>query len=353
MKRIFILFTALSVFTAAYAEGVHSKAYEKRVEMIGYLRAIEPMVRNYPGKDKEGNETTIRAKGDKKGQRYNRYEEIKRVFQEGLLYYFEGSYVNAYRRFLESQLTMEQLLEELSQEYVDKTEDMLKASVDRKDENKSTDKSLMDITVEFGANTKMRRDQLEPRESSKIARKYDPKEYHYVLNKSAIEENIANGYQALGQAKTARINALKIEKTLERHQKLDPKHRKYRIEQYMASIYKCRDARANAVNVFRLKYPLDNYYLLKDQDEELEKVKMNYSQNYYVNRKNLAPVFDKSIPEQFRRHATDVNGYVYEDSIDEKVKLKFDAPGRKLLGVPEETPDNSSPSNTNDTPPVD
>src|SRR5690606_10363350 len=75
-------------------------------------------------------------------------------------------------------------------------------------------------------------------------------------------------YRFLGLAKQARIDALKVEKHLEKNQTLTPRHRKYRIDLYFGAINLCRDAKANAVNIFKLKYPYDNYFLQKSDAKQ-------------------------------------------------------------------------------------
>jgi hypothetical protein len=350
MKRILLLFTVLFAFSSVFGEGVHSKAYSKRVELIGYMRFLEPIVKNYPNsREKYGNDE---SKNNKKGNRAKEYAIIRRLFQEGLLFYYEGKHVNAYTRFLEAQLGTEKLLEKLSQEHIERTEDMMKACVDRKDESNPNDKTLVDITVEFGDKSKVRRFHAQNRESiylpadgkEKNAKLYDinpriyePKQYHYVLNKGAIEENVERGMQNLAFAKTARIKALKIENTLEEGRILMPTHRKYRIEQYLAAISKSREARWHASNVFKLKYPYDNHnHLINAGKTKLEGVDMEYRDNPYAKLKNLRPVFDNRIPQDFRRDATDIYGRVYEEEIDEGVRLKYSTKEmRKDFGVPD------------------
>ena len=361
MKRTFLLLTAVFfTLSSAYGEAVQSKAYSKRVELIGYLRTLEPIVKNYPGEEKKddsgkandnANDNANKGSKEASGARLKKYEEIKSIFQEGLLYYFEGGYLNAYRRFLEAQLETEKIYEDLSQAYVERTEEMLKAAVDKKDEKDKLDKSLMDITIEYGRESKIRKDFQTDRESPKIKRSYDPKEYHYYLNKYTVEENISSGYQYLGEAKNARLNALKIERSLDKHQKLQPNQRKYRIEQYIAAINRCRDARKAAVNIFRLKYPYDNYNLYKDGEIKLEKTTMNYSENPFVNRKNLNPIFDRSIPESFRKDASDMQGRVFKDEVDRKIKMKNSKQLKKDLKIKvEDGDDTSSASSPQDTP---
>ncbi|MCE9499464.1 MAG: hypothetical protein K8R21_03030 [Leptospira sp.] len=356
MKNTVILFTLLAGISQIYGEAVSNKAYSKRVELLVYLRAIEPIVKNYRGNDKDGKPAEYNPKPGFEGERVKKYNEVKKLYQEGLIYYYEESFVNAYRRFLEAQLGMEQILEELSQYYVETTEEILKSAIERKNENNPEDKNLVDISVEFSNSSKIREDQNTDRESPFTQRMYNPREYHYVLNKYAIEQNMALGYKFLGQAKDARIDALKVEKNLEKHQKLEPVHRKFRIEKYIASISRSRDARSNAINIFKLKYPYDNTYLTREdgKDKEgnpvvLEGVTMKFRDNPYANPKKLSPVFDLRIPEKYRRDATDIDTRVYDEEVAARIKLKWDPKKRKEM-IGDKAEENKQPPGTQNKP---
>jgi hypothetical protein len=359
MKRIIFLTLLIFGINLLQAEPVMSKAYQKRVELISYLRVLEPIVKNYRGLDKEGKPALVSAASGKEGERHRKYIEIKKLFQEGLADYFEGDYPNSYKRFLEAQVDVEQLFEEISEFYIESASEILKSAVFQKeakdyddpafdsklkdkklgDTLKENDRELVDISIEYGYGSRNVRDFNTDREAPYLARQYESKDYHYVIDKVAIEKIIEAGYGALGEAKRARIDALKIERNFEKHQKLQPVHRKFRIEKYMAVITKCREAKTSAVHVFQLKYPFDNYYLMKDEktslgriiqpdskNEEavLEKGKsMNYRINPYVSPKNINPVFDRRIPERYRRDAADVIGLVYDEEVEKNIKLKY------------------------------
>ncbi|EMY12252.1 hypothetical protein LEP1GSC043_3622 [Leptospira weilii str. Ecochallenge] len=145
MKRLILILIAISIFPVSVSgEAVSSKAYKKRVELLVYLRAIEPIVRNYKGEVPGGGQSQQNPGGttaannqqagvpEQDGDRVKKYKELKRLYQEGLQYFFENNHVNAYRRFLEAQLGTEMLLEELSQYYVERTEEILKAAIEKR-----------------------------------------------------------------------------------------------------------------------------------------------------------------------------------------------------------------------------
>lgn len=355
MKKILISISLLVWIPLAEisAEAVSVKAYNKRVELITYIRELEPIVKNYPGNDAEGKPvTTIYVEEGKEGHRITKYDEIKRIYQEGLQYYFEGNYVASYRRFLEAQIGIEKLAEEISQLYVLRAEEMMKVAMERKNSNDPMDKSAVDISVEYGAGTYIRKDMREAREAPFARRMYEPKEYHYVTNRYGIEKNLEMGYKFLGLAKQARIDALAVEKHLEKHQTIDPRKRKHRIEKYFGAINLCRDAKANAVNIFKLKYPYDNYFLQrsdakretwKDMDGKesggevvkLEGVTYDFTKNPYIKFDHrLQATFDERVPAEYRVDYADTKGRVYEKDTDAQLFFRYDHGRREELGVP-------------------
>ncbi|MCB1309529.1 MAG: hypothetical protein KDK30_15170, partial [Leptospiraceae bacterium] len=92
------MLVGLSSPTEAFS--VAEKAQAKRMELIGYMRALKPMVYNYPCdpfpacmEDLANQEEGIEA-----GERIKLFNEIQRVYQEGLIYFYEGNYINSYNR---------------------------------------------------------------------------------------------------------------------------------------------------------------------------------------------------------------------------------------------------------------
>lgn len=355
MKKI-ILFVSILIWipiSEVASQSVSYKAYNKRIELITYLRELEPMVKNYPGNDTEGNVVlTMYAEEGKEGHRIKRYEDIKRIYQEALQYYFETNYVASYRRFLEAQIAIEKLTEELSQLYVIRSEEMMKVAMERKNPNDPLDKTVVDISIEYGRNSRNLKEMKTNREAPYLRRMYEPKEFHYVVNKYGIEKNVEMGYKFLGMAKNARIEALAVEKHLEKHQTLNPEKRKYRIDKYFGAINLCRDSKANAANIFKLKYPFDNYFLQKsdakqeswqDLDDnvvegevvKLEGVTYDFTKNPYIKHdKRLQASFDERIPADFRVDYADSKSRVYEKDTDSQLFLRYDKPRRDELGIP-------------------
>lgn len=349
MNKLIILATFLLGMNHIYATSVTAKAQETRVDLLNYLRQLEPMVKNYPGKDLKDNKDVnpldiVTAKDDTapRGDRIIKYDAIKRLYLEGVMYYYEGRYINSYRRFLEAQINTEQLMEELSQYYIEGTDEILKSAMEMRSETDQNmkgkdgkpaqnDRDVVDISVESGRGSAIFPIHRTPRQAGEHVRDYNPKDYHYVLNKDAIEGSASMGYKLLSQAKTEKLEALKIEKNLEKHQKLNPEHRKQRIEMYFNVIARCRESRMAAMNIFRLKYPNDNYYLQEKNDEASDvikdeknvNVKNHYRLNPFVYPAHINPIFDNRIPVGFRRDASDMHNKIFAHEVNGKIKMKY------------------------------
>ncbi|MCB1319477.1 MAG: hypothetical protein KDK34_04465 [Leptospiraceae bacterium] len=329
------MLVGLSSPTEAFS--VAEKAQAKRMELIGYMRALKPMVYNYPCdpfpacmEDLANQEEGIEA-----GERIKLFNEIQRVYQEGLIYFYEGNYINSYNRMLDCQSRVESLLEGLSQFYLDRTEMMMRDAIEVKNENDPDDMTVTDISVDYGPNSRKRMDFADDREAPTTSRRYDPKELRWARNKYRIERNMEQGYKVLGLARVARDRAIQVDKDLRAGQEISPDMRKDRIEYYLASIRLCRMAKFNAAFIYQLKYPYDNYALHNHngttedgmfepvETPTIANVQMNWYDNPYLLPKNLHPVFDLRVPEQYRRDTADARDMIYEDELDIYVRLQY------------------------------
>ena len=271
--------------------------------------------------------------------RIEKFQTIKRIYQEGLIYFMEKNFINSYLRFLDTQRRTEELLEEVSHSYVMRAEKMMRDSIEMKDPKKETDRRAVDITIEFGKKSKIRRDFAKKREAPDEARRYNPRLTHYMYNKYRIEKNMEMGYYHLGLAKKVRLRALTVDSNLAAHQKLLPRHRRIRIEYYIASVQLSRMAKINAEFIFNLKYPYDKYSVMHLPNRGLDKliqggkydsksvpalesVRMNWLRNPYYLPKKLHPIFNTSLPAAYRRDASDVRLMVYKDEVDSALKFK-------------------------------
>ncbi len=318
------------------AYSVAEKAQIKRIELVKYLRHVKPLVYNFPCTPfPDCYQVPEGGAKFQQGERVDLFKDIKRVYQEGTIYYFEGNYLNSYNRFLDAQVRMERLLESLSQFYLDRTEQMLRDSVEKKNPNDPDDMSVVDIQVEYGPASRKRLDFGNDRDAPLTQRRYEAKEARWAYNKYRIEKNVEKGYEHLGLAKLARQRALMVDRNLTKNQRVTPDQRKQRIEFYLGSIRMAQLAKVNAAFIYQLKYPFDNYALhnvhgfteqggFEEREvPKLEDVRMNWTENPYVLPKKLHPAFDLSMPPRYRRDISDARGMLYEEEVDIVVRMRY------------------------------
>lgn len=341
-KQGIITFTAaiMILFTgpAAEAISVREKAANTRVDLIRYIRSLRPMAFNFPCEPFPSCRMDLSKEEQRKEpwDRVKRYHEIKRIYQEGLIYQFEGNYITAYNRYLDAQARVDNLMEELSQSFIDRAQVMLRDAIEKQFPDSPVDRSVVDISMELGQKSKLRRDFDMDREAGFEERRYNPKLYRFARNKYSIEANMQMGYDYLGKAKSARVQALRIAENMPDNRKLDPRQRRSRIELYMDAIEHARQAKFNAEFIFRLKYPYENYAYFNptskneagiDREDAgeipaIQGVKIKWSEHPHVLPKNMHPIFNLSIPETYRIDVVDVRNLRYDDEVDVYLDFK-------------------------------
>jgi tetratricopeptide (TPR) repeat protein len=337
LKNIFLLLMILFLQASTLqAESAGEKAVFHRNLLIEHLRKLRPMVYNFPCDPfpeclPSDPEERIKNPGIHVGL----YRKAKRIYQEGIVYLYEKNYVNAYSRFLEAEAVIDKLLESLSQQYIDRAELMFREAIEKKNPNDPNDMSLVDISMDFGPNSKLRRDFDKAREIPLDPRRYDPRNFHWAINKYKIEQASQKGYEFLGLAKQARQKAVELEREANKTQKIAPDVLVKRIDLYMKAIEHAKQTKLNAEFVFALKYPYDNYPLfnqfgktekIDDKPGEipsLHGVKMNWSKNPYVYPKNLHPIFDFRTPEKWHVDTVDARNMRFDDEFDVMIKFRY------------------------------
>jgi len=349
--RFYVIFTLLAGFltvSGIEAQSAAEKATRQRESLIAALRMLRPMVYNFPCDPMpDCMPESAEDRRTNPGLNVELYRKSKRLFQEGLIYYFEKNFVNAYSRFLESQSTMEKVLESLSQIYLDRTDQMIRAAIEKQNPNDPNDMAVVDISMDFGANSKLRRDFQKDRNVQYDVRRYDPRNYHWAMNKYRIEQNMEKGYEHLGLARQAREKALRLDAHLPPSDQVNIAILTRRLELYRKTIELCRKAKINAEFVFALKYPYANYPLnnqfgktekIDDQAGEipsLHGVKMNWSENPNVLPRNLHPIFDFRIPEKWHRDTVDAREMRFDDELDTQIRFRFHK-GKKPVEILED-----------------
>ena len=337
MKKLyrFIFFIFLCFTVPIFGKLVSTKSYDKKIENLKYIKQIEILVLNLKSMDK-------------KQDKIKDYQKIKNTYEEAYIFYLEGQYPSSYKRFLDTEILIERILEEISQFYIERTQDMLKDSIEKIDKQSPNDKTLIEISTDYSKlsfeDKKAKGLRSFPFPGKK--RNYDEKNFHYIRDNYKIQLSVENSYKYLRESKEMRIKALKIGLDLEDHKKLSSEERKKRIGYYFDTIELCKKAKVNAIQTFRLKYPYNNYYLYNIEAKKNEKAEgesnrvyiedhtMDFTKNKYVNYRNISPIFDNRIPAKYKIDAIDNQNLVYVHEIDEKIKFTWEnKEGKKSVGL--------------------
>ena len=340
---LIFLFSAMPIFS----ELASTKSYYKRSEILDYIKKIEISVKNLKSKNEEQDKMQA-------------YQKIKDIYEEATIFYLEGDYRNSYKRFLDSEILVERIMEEISQYYIERTQEILKDSIEVKDKENQNDKTFTQILTDYSKfaneHDKVKRSRHFPFPSKK--RSYDAKNFHYIRDNEQIRKSIENSYAYLRGAKDSRVKALKIGLELEDHKQITTDARKERIGYYFDTVTLCKKAKLNAIKTFQLKYPHDNYYLrsqtamkrpgTENEDDRVyvEDYTMNFTKNKYLDYNNISPIFDNRIPAKYKVDAVDIYDKVYEDEIDEKIKYAWDEEGKKTIELKQKLNTNNLPANS-------
>lgn len=287
-----------------WAEATSEKAKYKRAETLDGIIFLEVPMKNF---------------GNQKGELKSKYEDIKKKYGVALGFYFEENFVEAYRLFLEVQSELEKLYEDVSLSYIDRTAQILQMAGKEASEVEVTFHRKNYWVKKVSKDVEITKDP----ETMKKRRLYNPQEHHFIFDKKAISDNLAKGYSLLGEAKLFRQQAVDLEKWLETRKdaktkkeevpSVPPTMKKARLEAYMKVIAHCRQAKINAIRVLQLSRIYNNYMVQKDLRD-----------NVHANEKRLDPVFDSSIPDQFKLDATDAQNKIYDSEL--RIKVKGESP---------------------------
>lgn len=302
MRKLSILVLSLVLGGAIFAENVAEKAKHKRSEALNQIVYLEVPLRNF---------------GSEKPELVTQYKSVKDKYAVALGFYFEDNFVESYKIFLDVQNNLEKLYEQVSLFYIDRTNSVLQQSVKEATEieirfNRKSPFASQAIGKTREAGLRITQDKKEKELEKRL---YDPKDIHYLYDKKAMIDNIDYGFMQLGQAKLARQKAMDLEKWLEKGKAMPATMKKARIESYKAVIDLCRQAKVNGIMVMQLNRIYDNYEL-----------QTKFKDSYFMKEKRLDPVFDFTIPDEYKKDANDSRNSIHEH--EDRIKLKGEEPAK-------------------------
>ncbi len=290
------------VCSPVMAVSVTEKAKEKLTQNREYIVELEIILENF-GTDEQKAE----------------YAEIKDGYLAGLSYFLQKKYAGSYSKLLEAQKRLEKLYEQLSMDYIERTNEMLH----------NVAKQYVDINIKYDYNSELVARYEKTREPPDEKLSYDPKNYHLYYDKYDIYNNINVGYSRLGDAERVRTYAMELEKWYEEGKEMDPSVHSTRIEHYSIAINLCREAKRNVIRAYQLMNRNDIYT-----------VQTEFADNRFAIEKHLDPVFDPRIPDEYKVDASDALRRIHANEIYVKIEGKGGEREKK------EVPPSSSSSNS-------
>ncbi len=279
--------------SSLFAEPVSQKAKERRYQNLHDLAYLQVPLTNFGTEDLK-----------------KQYDEMKEKYEIALAFYLEDNFLEAYKGFVEVQTGLEKLYEDLSLIYIDRTQEVLRATTTR----------VVDIELQYHPSSQKIVNMLKAREAPHEGTQYSPEEYHLVYDKHPIVKHLDRGYEFLGESKRIRQEAMDLEKWLEEGKEIDPSMRKRRIDAYKASIESCRSAKKSAIHVFHLLNRNDIY-----------SVQVDHAENYYAKYEDarLAPVLDPRIPDEYKIDASDALNRDHAEEVRTKLNNENIKKGEK------------------------
>ena len=279
------------------------------------------------------------------------YDDIIKIYLDAYKNYLRGNYFKSYEYSLELEDAIIALLDKVSAFYLNRSSQMMDELMLYKDNE--DDVTLLDIVLYYSRTSPnsivftTKRDVV-----PYTNRTYKPKDFTKLKNKRSMivtlqESNKAydSAKQAYTKAKNSIIVPLSYEEVLlqkeipyaeRRKKKNNHFENLQRIKFYQQSIRKSREAKRLSLHVYQLKYPFKNYahhnsnFAYKEQVGQnkqtiqpiIECTQMDWTKNPYMKVGNLHPIFDLSIPSDYRIDMVDARSEIYQDEINRRIKLE-------------------------------
>lgn len=301
------IFLLIASSSSLYGVAASDKAKEKLAQNREYIVELEVALENFGTDDQLA-----------------KYGEIKDGYLTGLSYFLQQKYVGAYNTLLENQKSLEKLYEELSMDYIERTNEMLHGIA----------KQYVDINIKYDFNSELVRRYEVDREAPIEPISYDPKNHHLSYDKHDIYNNIKVGYFRLADAERVRKYALELEKWYEEDKELDHRVHAIRIENYSIAINLCREAKLNVVRSYQLMNRNDIYT-----------VQTELRDNQFAIESRLDPVFDPRIPDEYKVDASDALRKIHSTEVYVKVEKGTGEPPRREVEASSSSGGNSGAAN--------
>jgi len=266
---------------------------------LSILRKVKIMVNNFPNEKRKLD-----------------YAKIKKNFENASKIYFGRKYAESFEKFQTIKLDLMALLEEISKDYLARTKKILD----------STSTQSFNILIDFGKNSGLAvyfkrpfnplKDVKPYRDAKGLekynykkdetkntdGRKYSSADYHFFRDKVKIEHYLSDGYKKYNFAKNF-FEDPDIALYKDRIKKKKGRSSTYNfiIQRYLNVITLCREAKQYGLEIHKILNIYQTGVILR---------------KYKITGKQMSPIYDERIPQEFRVDAADNINLIY--SVEKK-----------------------------------
>ncbi len=281
-RSLISVFVLLILSSSSFAESSADKAKRQRSKNMRAIVFLEVPIKNFGTPDQKSS-----------------YEKIKFTYGRALAFFFEDDFVRAYGAFLAVQKKLEKIYEKMSLEYINRTELILQQSI----------QVLVEVDIRYNPKSNIINRMLTDIEPPDEKPYYKEKEFHFTYDKKSMVRNIDRAYYLLGHAKKLRKKGVDLIKNLEEEAPIPVQYRAQRVEDYKRTIEICRLAKRNGIRVYQ--------YMNRNR---LYNAEPSYRDNPAFFEKKIDPVFDLTIPKDYRIDMNDTYNRIHADELDYKIK---------------------------------
>ncbi|MBN2039501.1 MAG: hypothetical protein JW864_05635 [Spirochaetes bacterium] len=230
--------------------------------------------------------STIAIENFANAEQKKKFDEIKTLFRDASAEHYGQRYEIAFNKFNKVKEDLLPLLDELTLIYLKRSRDILD----------STAKQAFDIIIKYSNDTPFAKNFKYPFDPIENRKGYDEKEYHFYYDRSKIENFLNNGYQNLAQANILYNNADFI--YLKSQKKKNREDLNSILKQYTEIIKVCRLAKMYGIEIYKIF-----------NDDKTSEILIKHR----ISVKNIKPVFDDRIPDDYKPDAADNELTILDD----------------------------------------
>ncbi len=277
-----LMIILLLISSSAFPISVAERSSKDYTFTTSILRKIKPMILNFKTEETNAN-----------------FNEIMSKFEDATVDHYSRNFDSSAVKFYNLKLSIITLLEKVANQYIARTEDLLKSSMK---DNKS-----IEIFIGMSKNSGYAEYFKKPFNPLKDVKPYNEdftaRDFSYFFSAAKIERYLKNGFFYFEEANKAMNDP--VIPYIKRKKKIKSIGADYIINRYMDAISNCRTAKESGLEIYRV-HNEHNTGLILDK--------------YDIRKSQITPIFDDRIPEKFKADAVDNKKMLYSIEIERRKK---------------------------------